>query len=41
MNHRIEGCIFCHPADREIIAQNELAFATRDTYPVTPLHTLL
>src|SRR5262245_32005572 len=35
------GCIFCDLGDRKIVAQNELAFATRDTYPVTPLHTLI
>ena len=35
------GCIFCElPADR-IIASNALAFAIRDDYPVTELHTLV
>ena len=34
-------CIFCElPADR-VIASNSLAFAIRDNYPVTELHTLV
>lgn len=34
-------CIFCEiPAER-IIAQNELCFAIRDGFPVTPLHSLI
>lgn len=35
-----EGCIFCKP-QREILAQNELAIATPDTYPVSPGHSLI
>ncbi|MFP1631951.1 HIT domain-containing protein [Zhengella sp. ZM62] len=39
--HREEGCIFCEvPADR-VIAENELCYAIRDGFPVTPLHTLV
>ncbi|MBF9058172.1 HIT domain-containing protein [Rhodobacterales bacterium HKCCSP123] len=35
------GCLFCEvPADR-IISENELAFAIRDAFPVTELHTLI
>ncbi len=33
-------CIFCKP-QREIIAENALAIATPDTYPVTPGHSLV
>ena len=41
INARQSGCIFCElPADR-IIASNTLAFAIRDNYPVTQLHTLV
>jgi ATP adenylyltransferase len=41
MGHRSPECIFCDPGDRELVAHNELAFAMRDTYPVTTLHTLV
>jgi diadenosine tetraphosphate (Ap4A) HIT family hydrolase len=37
------GCLFCDAqlTDRaRIIEENELAYATRDAYPVTPFHTL-
>ena len=41
INVRQSGCIFCElPADR-IIGSNALAFAIRDNYPVTELHTLV
>ncbi len=33
-------CIFCKP-QREILAQNALAIATPDTYPVSPGHSLV
>ena len=37
---REPGCLFCEIQPDRIIAQNELAYAIRDAYPVTPLHTL-
>jgi len=41
INARQSDCIFCNlPADR-VIASNALAFAVRDNYPVTQLHTLV
>jgi ATP adenylyltransferase len=41
INVRQTDCIFCElPAER-VIASNALAFAIRDTYPVTELHTLV
>ena len=41
INTRQPDCIFCNlPGDR-IIASNALAFAIRDNYPVTRLHTLV
>lgn len=38
--HRDDTCPFCS-LDRELIAENELAVAFRDGFPVTPLHTLV
>ena len=41
MNDKISDCIFCSiPKDR-IILENELIYAIRDNYPVTPLHSLI
>ncbi len=37
---RDDACLFC-TTDREIIADNELAYAIRDGFPVTHLHTLV
>jgi len=37
---RDKTCPFCS-LDRELIAENELAVAFRDGFPVTPLHTLV
>lgn len=37
---RETGCVFCE-LDREVVAENELAYAIRDGFPVTPLHTLV
>jgi ATP adenylyltransferase len=38
---RQDGCIFCElPRDR-IVEENELAYAIRDAFPVTDLHTLI
>ena len=34
-------CIFCRRNDLVIVAENALAFAIRDKFPVQPLHTLL
>jgi ATP adenylyltransferase len=39
--HRQSDCLFCEiPKDR-IILENELAYAIRDEFPVTPLHSLV
>jgi diadenosine tetraphosphate (Ap4A) HIT family hydrolase len=40
MTARQEGCLFCG-SDRPRVAENELAYAIRDDFPVTPLHTLI
>ena len=34
-------CLFCQIPLERIIAQNDLAYAIRDGFPVTPLHTLI
>jgi diadenosine tetraphosphate (Ap4A) HIT family hydrolase len=36
-----KSCVFCLLSERKVIHHNELAYAIRDTYPVTPLHTLI
>ena len=43
MSSRLDdpGCVFCAMAQEHIIFANRLAFAVRDTTPVTPLHTLI
>jgi len=43
-SHRLENCLFCdvQTKDRKrIIAENTLAFAIRDGFPVTEFHTLI
>ena len=37
---RDETCIFCN-LEHEVVAQNELAYALRDKFPVTEKHTLI
>ncbi|MGC6514679.1 MAG: HIT domain-containing protein [Myxococcota bacterium] len=39
--HRASDCIFCGIEKGRIIAENELCYAIRDGFPVTPLHTLI
>jgi diadenosine tetraphosphate (Ap4A) HIT family hydrolase/5-methylcytosine-specific restriction endonuclease McrA len=41
LNARQSGCIFCEVSADRVIASNTLAFAIRDAYPVTQLHTLV
>jgi len=38
---RQTGCIFCESPSDRVIAENELCYAIRDGFPVTPLHTLV
>jgi diadenosine tetraphosphate (Ap4A) HIT family hydrolase len=38
---RADDCIFCCLPEVRIIMDNELSFAVRDGFPVTPLHTLI
>ena len=41
MNNKKNGCVFCSVPSERIISENELTFAIRDKFPVTPLHTLI
>ncbi len=34
-------CPFCNPSSLVFLAENELAFAIRDKFPIRPLHTLV
>lgn len=38
---RERGCVFCEISRERIVGENELAFAIRDAFPVTELHTLV
>ena len=40
-DQRTRVCVFCDPTPDHIVASDELAYAVRDTSPVTPLHTLI
>ncbi len=37
---REAGCAFCFEVSERVVDENRLAFAIRDAFPVTPLHTL-
>lgn len=39
--HREAGCAFCDVESKRVVAENALAVAVRDGYPVTALHTLV
>jgi diadenosine tetraphosphate (Ap4A) HIT family hydrolase len=39
MSASADSCIFCRP--RGVVRENRLAYATRDSYPVSPGHTLV
>ena len=43
-SHRVQGCLFCDVQKRtkdRIMGENALAYAVRDSYPVTVMHTLI
>ena len=40
-DHRELGCIFCEMPRERVIAENELAYAILDAFPVTEGHTLI
>ncbi len=37
----MESCLFCHIENERVVAENDLAYAIRDGFPVTELHTLI
>ena len=39
--YREPGCAFCEMPIDHLVAETELAYAVRDAFPVTPLHTLV
>jgi ATP adenylyltransferase len=39
--HKAETCIFCNLPEGRVVAENRLAVAIRDAFPVTPLHSLV
>jgi ATP adenylyltransferase len=39
--HKAETCIFCNLPEGRVVAENRLAIAIRDGFPVTPLHSLV
>lgn len=39
--YRGSGCAFCDMPTARVVAENELCYAVRDLYPVTPEHTLV
>jgi hypothetical protein len=41
MNARKPDCLFCELPAKKVIGSNSLAFAIRDNYPVTQLHSLV
>jgi ATP adenylyltransferase len=41
IDSRQSGCLFCEIPEDRVIAENELAYAIRDGFPVTELHTLI
>lgn len=41
MTQDFESCFFCPMPPERAIAKNELAYALRDGFPVTPLHMLV
>lgn len=41
MENKKKGCLFCGIQHKDVIAENELAIAKRDKYPVSKFHTLV
>ena len=39
--NRAEACPFCDMPKGRVVVENELCYAVRDMYPVTPSHTLV
>ena len=41
MESNIEDCPFCTISAERVIAENDLAYAVRDGFPVSKFHTLI
>ena len=41
MNNPNEPCIFCNTLKKDFIFENDLAFASLDSYPVSKFHSLI
>ncbi len=41
MENKKKGCLFCGIQYKDVIAENELAIAMRDHYPVSKYHALI
>lgn len=41
ISNKDQGCLFCDIPSERIILENALAYAIRDGFPVTALHTLI
>jgi diadenosine tetraphosphate (Ap4A) HIT family hydrolase len=41
MSNHNEDCLFCSIPSERIFASNDLVYAIRDSFPVTPFHTLV
>ena len=41
MNDPNNPCLFCSVSNKEIEIENELSFATYDSYPVSKFHVLI
>lgn len=39
--HRQSDCLFCETPRERLVSENKLAYAIRDSFPVTELHTLV
>jgi ATP adenylyltransferase len=39
--HNDKTCIFCNLPEGRVVAENRLAIAIRDAFPVTPMHSLV
>ena len=40
-SYREQGCPFCDMKGERVISENSLAYAVRDLFPATPLHSLI
>src|SRR5262245_29255133 len=41
MSEEVNNCLFCDPPKERVLFGDDLVYALRDAYPVTPLHCLV